>query len=55
MPIRRHPTARPRPRRRPLLAAALLLAVMAGLSACGQKGPLRLPGEEPAPEPIQGP
>jgi len=55
MPIRRQPT-RSRPSlRRPLLATALLLSLLAGLAACGQKGPLRQPGDESAPESIQGP
>ncbi|MEX1199024.1 MAG: lipoprotein [Pseudohongiellaceae bacterium] len=38
-----------------MLATALLLSLLAGLAACGQKGPLRQPGDEPAPESIQGP
>ncbi|MGM0632408.1 MAG: LPS translocon maturation chaperone LptM [Pseudomonadota bacterium] len=55
MPIRRRPTRNRSPQRRPLLATALLLSLLAGLAACGQKGPLRQPGDEPATESIQSP
>lgn len=54
MPIRRRPTSSRSPQRRPLLVTALLLSLLTALAACGQKGPLRQPGDEPAPESIQG-
>lgn len=54
MPIRCRSTRNRSPQSRFLLATALLLSLLASLAACGQKGPLRQPGEEPAPESIQG-
>ncbi|WP_363324848.1 LPS translocon maturation chaperone LptM [Eleftheria terrae] len=36
-------------KRAPILAAGLFTALALGLSACGQKGPLYLPGAAPRP------